>query len=731
MALGAIACCYALYYLPFGKLDFNFVVIAVFTIAFGSRLSLQVPRSKVHFTMGDALVFLTFLIYGAEAATLLAAVEAFSASMVMKRKGRTVTYTTVFSNAAMMACSITTAWLAVQLFPLFSSETFDKNSFFSFLLFLGIISLTQFVTNTVLASLGDALKTGTNIWQVWNEKCVGGSLACFFGAAVAGTMYQLMQFNRILTLVIAGAVIGLIYWTYNRYLRRIEESQKRVEETERLRAEENKNYIGELEGHVAEQKRISADLQLSKAAFQHAALHDALTGLTNRAALIEQVKFLLKRFKQSDDNGFCVLFMDLDGFKKINDSLGHAVGDKLLIEVARLLEKTVRQGDMVTRLGGDEFAIVFGDISESSDANVFAERIRSAFMPAFCIDGHQIFASPSIGIALSNHEYDSPEDLLRDADIAMYNAKENKLGCSTFDLELRVRAVNRIKLETDLRQALGRNEFRVFYQPIISLESGYLIGFEALMRWQHPERGLVSPLEFIPVAESNGLIVPMTNWILMEACSQLSRWRWRSVLNRSLLMSINLSGKHFTQPDLVETVKSTLQETGLEAHCLKLEITESAVMENAEDATHTLKNLRAIGVQLSIDDFGTGYSSLSYLHKFPIDTLKIDRSFVSRMKPEGEDSEIVKTIVTLAQNLGLDVIAEGVETPAQIEQLREMGCRYAQGFTFSRPLPQAEIDELINVKRMWLPNGVEPTVNHAASSGYGKVVSLTSRFNQQ
>jgi EAL domain-containing protein (putative c-di-GMP-specific phosphodiesterase class I) len=363
----------------------------------------------------------------------------------------------------------------------------------------------------------------------------------------------------------------------------------------------------------------------------------------------------------------------------------------------------------------------------AATSSPFAERIKRVISNPFEIDGHKIFTSSSIGIAISNHEYLTPEEILRDADIAMYNAKENHLGCAIFDRELRVRAVNSIRLETDLRQAIDRNELRVYYQPIVSLESGALSGFEALIRWQHPERGLISPAEFIPLAESNGQIVPMSNWILAQACGQLSRWRWRSAANRSLLISVNLSSRHFTQPDLIETVKHTLQETGLDPRCLKLELTESAVMDNAEQATSILQSLRSIGVQLSIDDFGTGYSSLSYLHKFPIDTLKIDRSFVSRMAGDSENSEIVRTIITLAQNLGLDTIAEGVETLEQLNELRSFGCRYAQGYLFAKPVPHEQIDELMRTQTNWLPEGVQPfqsDVPIQAKRGTGRLVTL-------
>lgn len=737
IAIGAMVCSVALFFLPYGKLDLRFAILAVFTVALGSRMSLQMPRSKVHITMGDAMIFLTFLLYGGETAIVLATAEAFSTSFQLRRTGVISKIETVYLNAALFALATGGTYGVYLICPQIFGSALNYNRPSEFIALLGGLALVQFAFNTTFAALAASARNNANFWQTWNEKCFATSIASIFGAIVAGVIYKIIADFDVSAIAVLAAIIGLIYLTYRRYLSAIERSQKQAEqaeleraEAERRRAEESQNHIAELSLHIAEQDRISEALRQSKERFQHAALHDALTGLPNRAFFFEQIKFVLERSKHNLNNGFCVLFMDLDRFKNINDSLGHAVGDKLLIKVARRLEKTVRQGDTVSRLGGDEFAIVLTEINDADGAVNFAQRISRAISQPFKIDGHQVFTAPSIGIALGNNEYETPEEILRDADIAMYDAKENRTGCSIFDRELRVRAVNTIKLETDLRYAVEREEFRVFYQPIISLESGYLAGFEALIRWMHPERGMISPAEFIPIAESNGQIVPMTNWILWQACSQLSRWRWRSAANRSLLISVNLSTKHFTQPDLVDQVKHTLQETGLDARCLKLELTESAVMDNAEEATRVLQRLRQIGVQLSIDDFGTGYSSLSYLHKFPIDTLKVDRSFVSRMGANGENCEIVRTIITLAQNLGLDVIAEGVETVDQIEKLRELGCRYAQGYLFAKPLPQEEIDALMKTKQSWLPDGVLPIPVAGAPMirSTGKLVSLSTGF---
>jgi diguanylate cyclase (GGDEF)-like protein len=736
ITVGIAICGFALYFLPYNRLDIRFGVLTIFTVFFASRLSLQMPRSEIYFMMGDAFVFLTLLIYGGEAAILLAAAEAISTSVRIRRQGFVLRNATVLFNGALMACATAGAYLAIAFYPKLNGSALDYNSVADFAVLIGFMVLAHFVVNTVLAAVYDSFRSGISIWQAWNEKVIGASISSIVGAVVAGVMFKLIESFGSFAFVIVGLIIGLVYFTYRRYIGELQKSMEQAEqaeqerlEAERRRVEDAQFHIGELSRHIAEQDRISEALRQSKERFQHAAMHDALTSLPNRTFFFEQIKFLIDRSRHNLNHGFCVLFMDLDRFKNINDSLGHAIGDKLLVKVARRLEKAVRQGDTVARLGGDEFALVLTEIKDVDRAVAFARRINEAISQPFEIDGHQVFTAPSIGIAMSNTEYETPEEILRDADIAMYDAKENKTGCSLFDRELRIRTVNIIKLETDLRYAVEKQQFRVFYQPIIALESGYLSGFEALIRWQHTERGMISPAEFIPIAESNGQIVPMTNWILSEACGQLSRWRWRSVANRSLIISVNLSSKHFTEPDLVEQVKHTLQETGLDPRCLKLELTESAVMENAEAATEALQRLRQLGVQLSIDDFGTGYSSLSYLHKFPIDTLKIDRSFISRMGENGENTEIVRTILTLADNLGLDVIAEGVETVDQLEKLRQYGCRYAQGFLFAKPMPANEIEERMKTQQNWLPHNVlSLNTNLPAPISTGKLFALPNSF---
>ncbi len=448
----------------------------------------------------------------------------------------------------------------------------------------------------------------------------------------------------------------------------------------------------------------------------HHALHDNLTGLANRALFMDRLQQAIGRYKRLPDYKFAVLFIDLDRFKILNDSLGHIVGDQLLMTIARRLESCLRSVDTIARLGGDEFTILLEGIHDADDACHLSERIHQALQTPFNLDGQEVFTSASIGIALSEAEYDRPEDLLRNADTAMYRAKTlGRARHALFDAAMHKRAVALLQLETDLRRAvaissspLQPQEFRIQYQPIVRLETGEISGFEALVRWQHPERGLISPLEFIPLAEDTGLIVPLGQWILSEAYQQLQQWQ-QQFWPMPLSISVNLSTKQFAQPNLIEQIRQLLHcaqlqhpqmQTGQVS--LKLEITESAIMDNSEAAQLMLEQLKALGVQLLIDDFGTGYSSLSYLHRFPIDTVKIDQSFISHMSTDSESAEIVRAIVSLAHNLGMNVIAEGIELADQLRQLRSLGTEYGQGFFFAKPLERQEVEALMQNQPVWL-----------------------------
>jgi diguanylate cyclase (GGDEF)-like protein/PAS domain S-box-containing protein len=454
-----------------------------------------------------------------------------------------------------------------------------------------------------------------------------------------------------------------------------------------------RDWTGEVSGTAS----IGADVTDRRRAeeqLQHDAFHDALTGLPNRALFIDRLQAALARLQGAIARGhqkgmFAVVFLDVDRFKLVNDSLGHSVGDRLLVALSSALKTAVRPGDTVARLGGDEFTILLEDMEDRAEAIAVAERIQSVLREPLTLAGHEVFATVSMGIALSAPSYRRAEDLLRDADTAMYHAKAlGKSRHQVFDSSMHARARKLLQLEHDLRRAIERREFRVYYQPIVRVADRRIAGFEALARWQHPERGLVAPSEFIHLAEETGLVVPLGRAVLEEACRQAAAWQVSS--GEDLTVSVNLSAKQFSQPDLVEQVDAALRLAGLPARLLKLEVTESMVMENTDGAIALLRRLKALGVHIAIDDFGTGYSSLSYLLRLPADTLKIDRSFVSGTGDAGRNVSIVRTVVGLAYSLGLDVVAEGVETEQQMALLAELGCPFAQGFLFS-PAVEAEV----------------------------------------
>jgi diguanylate cyclase (GGDEF)-like protein/PAS domain S-box-containing protein len=443
------------------------------------------------------------------------------------------------------------------------------------------------------------------------------------------------------------------------------------------------------------------DLDRAREQLVYETCHDKLTGLPNRALFVDRLEQTIRNSRRRKDALFAVTLLDLDRFRAVNVGLGHEAGDRLIIEMARRLETCLRGGDTVARIGGDEFVILLQDVEDVTDTVRVAERIEEALAVPVNLNGQEVSMSASMGIVLSETDYDQPEDVLRDADIALHRAQCCGTGChEVFDKAMHERAVARLQLENDLRLAVEREEFLVHYQPIISLATGRIMALEALVRWQHPKQGLVPPMEFIPLAEETGLIVPMGFWVLREACGQM-----RDGLSLStdppLLISVNLSARQFSQPDLVGQIEQILQESDIEARSMMLEITESVVMDHAESAAAALTQLKTLGVQLSIDDFGTGYSSLSCLHSYPIDSLKIDRSFIGKMNADTRNLEIVRTIVALAGNLGMHVTAEGIETAEQLAQLRALRCEYGQGYLFSKPLEAEAIKRLLASKPQW------------------------------
>lgn len=435
--------------------------------------------------------------------------------------------------------------------------------------------------------------------------------------------------------------------------------------------------------------------RLREQAIIHDACHDSLTGLANRTLFLDRVAQRMRHARSRGEHPFAVMYLDLDRFKLVNDSLGHSLGDQLLIETARRLETSVRPGDTVSRLGGDEFTLLLEDVPDEAAAMKIADRIHDSLGLPVRLSGQEVFSTTSVGVALLKPVHTAPEDILRDADAAMYRAKSRGPGrTEVFDHGMHIASLAVLQTETDLRRAIERKELRVYYQPIVDLATGGLHGFEALIRWQHPVRGLIGPSSFIQVAEEAGLVIELDRWVLTTACAQLADWSAAHPSAQSMRMNVNLSAKQFSRTDLVAFVDSVLSQAGIDRAQLGLEITESAIMEGNGHAKETLARLSALGTPLHLDDFGTGYSSLSYLHSFPISAVKIDRSFVVNMN-ETRERALVQAIVTMGHALKLQVTAEGVETDEQVLALRELGCDHAQGYLFSQPVEAIDAERLI------------------------------------
>lgn len=802
IALGALAGLRTVTDFRFEQVRFGYLLLAGATLCLGSRIIVQIPRCKGQISISDTFVLLSMLLFGGEAAVVLAGADAFVSSLRITKKK----FTMAFNTAVFICSTFLTNWTLTLFFGSvidLTTQSFSPR----FLMALTVMGTVQYFTNSGLVATAAALRSGEPIWKMWRENFLWTSLTYFAGASAAGIIAKMSGSLGLYAFLAIAPIIAIIYFTYHTYLKNVESAS--------IQAEQAQTYVAELSHHIAEQERISLALkeseehfrtafdhavgmalvtldghwlqvneslclmvgytqrELHETSFQtithpddlgdtfvnihklldkklfsfqlenryihkqghtvwvllsaslvctedglprhiifqvqdisdrkhaeeqihHAAFHDALTGLPNRTLLADRLSMAVERAKRTGDYQFAVVYLDLDRFKVVNDNLGHAMGDKLLIDLSRRLGECVRSVDTIARLGGDEFAILLDGITNQELAIEIATRIQERIGQPFDLDGQEFFTSASIGISFSTMKYESPEDILRDADTAMYRAKANgKARYEIFDLGMHTRAVEALKLENDLRHGIEKGDVQPYFQPIMSLQTGAVTGFEALARWQHPERGLVAPDHFIPLAEETGLIIPLGTAILKEACRQLHEWQQLFVTEKPLTMSVNLSGKQFAQKNLVEDISKIIRDAQIEPNCVHLEITESVVMDDAVAAIETLKQLKSIGVRLSIDDFGTGYSSLSYLHRFPFDILKIDRSFVSRMGIDKDSRGIVKTIVALAAELGKDVVAEGVETKEHQTMLNNFHCEFGQGYLFSKPLNPKDSKEFL------------------------------------
>lgn len=451
----------------------------------------------------------------------------------------------------------------------------------------------------------------------------------------------------------------------------------------------------DLRHEIIERKKVEEQLSFD-------ALHDGLTKLPNRTLLLDRLNHAMEISKRNGDYSFSVLFIDLDQFKNVNDTLGHSIGDELLISFTARVKKCIRNSDTFARLGGDEFAILLEDHETKNKAVDVANRIQKNQYEPYLLCGQKFFVTASIGIVNDISEtYDSAEAILRDADIAMYRAKElGKAQYQIFSTPLRSAMLSRITLESQMRSALSEKNFVIHYQPIYTLENNSLIGFEALLRWNHPQLGLLMPADFLSIAESSGMIIEIGNWVLVEACAQMKKWIDRSPEFRGLSVNVNFSGKQFVQSNFVERVKEALRVTGLPSRCLHLEITETILIENQDMAVKIFKELHKMGIELQIDDFGSGYSSMGYLQRFPVDAVKIDGMFIKDVEKSNKGAQIVQTMIKMASDLGMKIIAEGIETNMQLQKLKTMACDYGQGFYLSYPMPTEKIEELLkNLKK--------------------------------
>ncbi len=691
-------------------LNWKFAVLLLFTILIAPRMNIALPRSKFILSFSDSMVFLAFLLFGGEAAIIIATAEILANCLYLKFKGIEFPRFTILFNIGLIALTTGITYNVWSWIPRAANINPTSAITTNLITTLGILALSQFLAASVFASIYYALKTGTTPWQAWKKEVFSFSIAYFAGAGLAGIFFKLLNYADVYSIAISLAAFGIIYYNYRQIIGEMTSSIEQAEQAERDKAAaerekrlEIERYADELSQTLRKEEENGKALRKSQRAFQHAALHDSLTKLPNRACFGEILKELIEENKSGADTKSYVLFLDLTRFKTINDSLGHSIGDKVLMIVARRMARMLRAHDKIARLGGDEFAIILRGLATDEKAEKVAWKIHQKIAQPFTLSKNKIHTSVNIGIAPCRNEYDTPEEILRDADIAMHDAKEKGSGVAFFSKQLRDRFLEQAKFEAELPFAIERGELSMHYQPIISLTDGSLTGFEALLRWNHHKLGFVPPAKFIPIAENTGLIIPITNWILSETCRQIAEWQNLSFATKELMVSVNISGKHLSNTHLINDVKKALGEANLSPSSLKLEITESAAMENAEQTIEILAVLKELGVQLSIDDFGTGYSSLSYLHRFPIDTLKVDRSFVNSVGENGEDFEILQTIVSLAKNLKMRVIAEGIETESQLNILKNLGCEYGQGYLMSKPLPKDAMAELLHKKQYWLP----------------------------
>ena len=723
IGLGAVVIGFALIEIPSPLFSWGYPLVLVFAVLVTPRTSLTLPRSNLTFSFSESVIFLSFLIYGGEIAILTAFVESFANCYYLKKKGILKGRWFVLFNSSAVSLVTAASCGTVLLYRRLVDPDLNLSNTRTLVTVLGILSLTQFLGSSLFAAVYQSLRSGTAVWQIWKKQCLSSSLTQFTGVCLTGIVFKLANYGDFVVSGIAAIGMVLIYLSYRQSIGELNNAISQTEAVEREKAEVERERRREAEKHASQlavtldkEEKANASLRKSEKDLQHAALYDSLTNLPNRKYFGDLLRDLIDEYKDDPSATFHVIFLDIRKFKNINDSLGHTLGDKVLMVAAKRFVRMVNATDMVARIGGDEFAIILRNLSTVGKAQKVARRIYDSIAQPFSLSSNRISIGVNIGIAPCDTEYNTPEEVLRDADIAMHYAKEKNTGVAVFTKELRTRFLERVHIENDLRNAIERNELSMHYQPLVDIQDGSLFGFEALLRWNHSEHGNIPPNKFIPIAEESGLIIPITVWILQQTTKQLAAWQKISPDYKNLIMSVNISGKHLSNDDLIDDVEMALSLSKISPTSLKLEITESAAMENAERTINMLNRLKRLGVQLSIDDFGTGYSSLSYLHRLPFDTLKIDRSFVYSVGESGENSEILQTIISLAKSLKKKVIAEGIETEAQLSLLRNLGCDYGQGYLLARPQTVENAEKALYEHKSWMPAAFAESISVSVPS---------------
>jgi len=672
--LGAATIAYSLLHVSQLPTDTHWQLIACGVIAtLAGAFPLRIPRSTNSFAAGEIFIFLLLLLHGPAAAALASAGEALVGSWRTSKRWSSRLASPAMAAVAMFMAGSLLHWALAELK---ARDLFNEGVLLTASM---LFAITYFVFNTLLVTLVVNLKR--NEWP--RLRTFLGSFGwvgfTYAGSALVAALLELtFQSFGIGVLVAAVPIIAMLLTTLHYYFRQ-QESDDRVLEA-RMQA--------------AEREAVRTTQHLRE--LEHIAYHDSLTSLANRNRFNECLLQALENQRADPSRHFAVMYLDFDRFKLINDSLGHGAGDELLLKVARRIQQHVRPTDVLARLGGDEFAILTEHINNREQTVALAERLQEVLREPLQIAGKEITTSASIGITFSDFGYRTPEEVLRDADLAMYKAKaKGKAQFALFDSSLHKQATEQLSLEGDLRRALVSGQLSLVFQPIYELAPRRLIAFEALLRWHHPQRGLVGPATFIPLAEESGLIEPLSRWVLQRACKQLSAWHAQYPRMARIGMHMNASSKDFASVTFSNRVSDTLARLALAPSLLTLEITENALMERMDTAATTMTQLRALGVGLSIDDFGTGYSSLSYLSRLPINSLKIDRSFVSQLQGSAENSEIVRAVITLGASLGKQVIAEGIESAAQLGHLEQLHCGHGQGFLLAEPLTVRQASALL------------------------------------